>query len=86
MANEIVEQAVASAVQQSYDAWAAQHPGLAAVIDRIALTSQAAQSLRDSAEYKQAVADFQQGMTEANLLSRLMDLAEPILAGILKTT
>jgi hypothetical protein len=85
MANELIEQAVARAVQQTYDAWAAQHPSLAAVIDRIALTTQAAQSIRDSAEYKQAVADFHQGLAETDLLNRLLDLAGPILAGILQS-
>ncbi len=84
MASELIEQIIAHAVQQAYDAWAAQHPTLAAVIDRIALTQQAAQSLRDTEEYRQAVADYHRGMVETDLLNRLLDLAGPVLAKILQ--
>lgn len=83
MASEVIEQLVVRAVQQAYDAWAAQHPSLAAVIDRIALTQQAAQSLRNSEDYRNAVADFHAGLAEADLLNRLLDLAGPIVTGLL---
>lgn len=85
MASEPIEQLVVRAVKQAYDAWAAEHPGLAAVIDRIALTAQAAQSLRASADYRQAVADYHRGLAEVDLLNRLLDLAGPIIAGLLQT-
>lgn len=83
MASELMEQLVVRAVQQAYDAWAGQHPGLAAVIDRIALTQQAAQSLRDSEDYRKAVADYHQGLAESDLLGRLLDLAGPIVTALL---
>jgi hypothetical protein len=85
MADKRIEQLVVQAVQQAYDAWAAEHPGLAAVIDRITLTEQAAQSLRTSADYRKAVGDFHQGLAETDLLGRLLDLAGPILAALLQT-
>ena len=85
MASERIEHLVTQAVQQAYDVWAAQHPSLAAVIDRIALTEQAAQSLRTSADYRKAVADFHRGLAEVDLLNRLLDLVAPIIAGLLQT-
>lgn len=85
MANEFIEQAVVRAVQRAYDAWAAEHPNLAAVIDRISLTQQAAQSLRDSDEYRQAVAAYHQGMAESELLNKLFDLAGPIVTALLQS-
>ena len=84
MASELIEQLVVRAVQQSYDLWAAEHPNLAAVIDRIALTQQAAQSLRASEDYRNAVADYHRGLAEADLLNRLIDLAGPIVTGLLQ--
>ncbi len=84
MASEPIEQLVVRAVEQAYDAWAAQHPSLAAVIDRITLTTEVAQSLRTSADYRKAVADYHRGLAEADLLSRLIDLAGPIVTGLLQ--
>ncbi len=83
MADESVEQAVVRAVQQAYDAWALEHPSLAAVIDRITLTERAIESLRDSNEFRQAVQAYHESQSEFNLLSKLIDLAGPIVASIL---
>jgi hypothetical protein len=84
MASEEIEQVIVRAVEQAYDAWAAQHPTLAAVIDRISVTHQTVESLRASEDYRQAVADFHQGMAEADLLNRLIDLAAPLLTSLLQ--
>ncbi|MDY6913156.1 MAG: hypothetical protein SVT52_01675 [Planctomycetota bacterium] len=83
MADEMVQQIVVRAVQQAYDAWAAEHPSLAAVIDRISLTEQTVESLRDSEQYRQAVAGYHQSRSELELLNKLIDLASPILGAIL---
>jgi len=85
MANEIVEQAIVRAVQQTYDDWAADHPSLAAVIDRISLTGKAVESLRESPEYAAAVAAFGESRCELELLKRLTELAAPIIWSILGT-
>jgi DNA-binding GntR family transcriptional regulator len=84
MPNERIEQLTVRAVQQAYDAWAAEHPNLAGVIDRITVTEQTAQSLRASADYRQAVADFHRGMAEADLLNHLIDLVSPLLTALLQ--
>ena len=83
MTDELVRQTVASAVQQTYDDWATEHPSLAAVIDRIALTDRMVESLRDSEQYRQAVAAYHSGLSETDLLHRLTELAGPILTAVL---
>ena len=83
MSDEIVRQAVVRAVQRAYEDWAAEHPSLAAVIDRITLTQRAAESLRDTQEYRDAVAAYHQAASETDFLHRLTELAGPILASIL---
>lgn len=86
MANETlsqVQQIVAQAVGQAYEAWAAQHPSLAAVIDRVLLTQRTVESLRESAEYRQAVDAFHRDQNELGLLKQLIELAAPLLAGLL---
>lgn len=83
MSDENVQSAVAQAVSQAYETWAAEHPTLAAVIDRLALTQQTADSLRQSPEYKQAVTDFGKAQSELTLVSQLVELAGPIIRGIL---
>lgn len=83
MTDELVQQTVARSVQRAYDDWAVEHPSLAAVIDRITLTQRAVESLRDSEEYREAVAAYHRGLSEADLLARLTELAGPILTAIL---
>jgi hypothetical protein len=84
MASELIEQLIVRAVERAYDAWAGEHPNLAAVIDRITVTQQTAQSLRASEDYRNAVADFHRGMAEADLINRLIDLASPLLTALLQ--
>jgi hypothetical protein len=83
MTDDTVQQTVARSVRQAYDAWALEHPSLAEVIDRITLQDRVVELLRDTEEYRQAVASYQRGMTETDLLNRLMELVSPILAAVL---
>lgn len=83
MTDEVVNQTVAKAVERTYDDWATEHPSLAAVIDRITLTKHVVESLRDSQEYRDAIAAYQRGLNETDLLQRLMDLAGPVLTALL---
>lgn len=83
MTDELVQQTVVRAIQRAYDGWAIEHPSLANVIDRISLTQNAVESLRDSQEYRDAVAAYHRGMSETDLLARLTALAGPILTGVL---
>lgn len=85
MANELVEQIVVSAVQQAYDAWALEHPTLASVIDRIELTQQTLESLRQSQEYRQAIEAYHRSRGEMELLNRLIDLAGPLVRTVLSS-
>ena len=83
MTDQLVEQTVAGAVQRAYDDWAVEHPSLAAVIDRISLTDRTVESLRQSQEYREAVAAYHCGLSELDLLGRLAELAGPIITSIL---
>ncbi len=83
MTDEIVQQTIVRAVQRSYDDWAVEHPSLAAVIDRISLTQHVVESLRDCPEYREALAAYQRGLSETDLLGRLTELAGPILTALL---
>ncbi len=83
MTDELVQQTIVRAVQRAYDDWTVEHPSLAAVIDRITLTQHAVESLRDSPEYRDAIAGYRRGLTETDLLVRLTELAGPILAALL---
>ena len=83
MSDAIVHKAIADAVGQAYESWAAEHPSLAAVIDRISLTDRAVESLRQSAEYRQAVSDYHRGLNELTLLNQLVELAGPVVQRIL---
>lgn len=82
MSGERIQSAVAQAVSQAYDAWAAEHPTLASTIDRMTVTDQAAESLRQSPEYRQAVIDFGKAQSELAFVSQLIELATPILLGL----
>jgi len=53
------------------------------VIDRISLTDRAVESLRDSDEFRQAVAAYHRGMSETDLLNKLLDLAGPVVSRLL---
>ncbi|MCD4823577.1 MAG: hypothetical protein K8S55_03150 [Phycisphaerae bacterium] len=83
MPNEIVKNAVNKATRQAYDDWAVAHPSLAAVIDQVSITERAAESLRNSAQYKQAVAAYHQSRNEADLLNQLANIAGPVIQSIL---
>lgn len=83
MAQDEIESAVSKAVAQAYEAWAVEHPSLAAVIDRTKLTHQTVESLRSSPQYQQAIEGYYQGLNELNLANQLLDLAVPILGRIL---
>lgn len=85
MADEIVTQTVARAVQQAYEDWAVEHPSLADVINRITVTGRAVESLRNGEDFRRAVAAYHQGRNELELLNRLIELAGPIVRGILGT-
>ncbi len=83
MEDDYIQQLVVRAVQQAYDAWAAEHPSLAAVIDRISLTQQAVESLRSSRAFRQAVEGYHSAAAEMQLLDRLTELAWPIVSAIM---
>jgi len=77
--NEFIERAT----EQAFDYWAVEHPSLAAVINRIRLTERTAQSLRQSPEYRQALAAYRKGRDELAFFARLIELAEPILRAVI---
>jgi hypothetical protein len=83
MTVENVQQLAVRAVQQAYDAWAAGHPSLASVIDRIELTQQTLESLQPSQPHRDAVAAYYKTGDGPELLRQLTELARPIFAGIL---
>ena len=83
MSEQTVQSTVEQAVGQAFDRWSAEHPSLAAVIDHITLTERAVESLRDSDEYRQAVAAYHRGMSETDLLNKLLDLAGPVISSLL---
>jgi len=83
MENEQIQQIVVRAVQQAYDAWAVEHPSLAAVIDRITLTEQATESLRNSPQFAEAMESYRTASVELQLLNRLTELAGPVVSAIL---
>ena len=83
MTDETVQQIVTKAVQQAYEDWAVEHPGLAGVIDGIVLAQRTVESLRDSEQYREALEEYQQARIESNLFNRILTLAGPILQTIL---
>ncbi len=83
MPDEMVQQMIVRAVQQTFDVWAREHPSLSTVIDRITLTERAATSIRQSDEFRQAVSAYHAGRNELDLLNRLLDLAGPVVAALL---
>lgn len=84
MLNEqTLNELVVRAVQRAFDAWAAEHPTLAEMIDRITLTRRVIESVRASDEFRQAIAHSQAESLEASLLTTLIDIARPLVVGIL---
>jgi hypothetical protein len=83
MTEETINELVAAAVGKEFDEWAAEHPSLAAVIDRVRLTQQTVQSLRNTDAFRQAIAAYHRDENELGLLAKLGDLAGPALRGIL---
>lgn len=84
MTNDPIQSAVEQAVERAYADWAAEHPGLSAVIDRIKLVEHTAASLRTSPQFAQAVEAYHQARCEQALLGRLIDLAGPILRQVIQ--
>ena len=83
MTSEIVEQVIVRAVGQAYDDWAMEHPGLSAVIDRIAVTERTCESLRNSQAFRRAVEAYHHSRCELDLLNPLVELAGPIVHSLL---
>ncbi|MBS3734471.1 MAG: hypothetical protein KGY99_06040 [Phycisphaerae bacterium] len=84
MTSDLVRHAVEQAVGEAFDAWAAEHPSLAAVIDRIAVTDRSVASLRKTDAYRRAVAAFYRDRSELDLVGRLTDAAGQILRRVLE--
>ena len=78
-----IQAAVQKATEQAYSDWASAHPSLANVIDRVVLTEQATESIRQSPEFSQAVAGFYESQNELDLVNQLIDLAGPVLQKVL---
>lgn len=83
MASEQIRQAVVKAVEMAYEAWAVEHPSLAQAIDRISLCERVVESLRQTRQYQQALEAYSRGRDEAQLVSELTQLIEPILGAML---
>lgn len=84
MTDQRVRELVEQAVSDRYGAWAGRHPSLASVIDRMTVVEQAAQSIRATPAYAEAVAQYHQAGGEQELLGRLLGLAETVVATILR--
>jgi ABC-type bacteriocin/lantibiotic exporter with double-glycine peptidase domain len=78
-----INELVVRAVQRAFDAWAVEHSTLADVIDRITLTQRAIESMRASEEFRRAIAHYQNENLEATLLGQLVEVAKPLIVGIL---
>jgi len=72
-----IQSLVARAVGGAFEDWARLHPSLAAVIDRVELTSRISLSIRQNPSYKEAIAAFHRSQNELELLDRLISLAGP---------
>jgi hypothetical protein len=70
---------VEKAIGQAFDAWAAQHPSLAGVIDRLELSDRTVDRLRNTPEYKAAEEEYVQARIEADFLNKVLDLAKQVL-------
>ena len=76
---EIVEEAVG----QAWDAWAAEHPSQAAVIDQLDIKHRTAAELRETEEYRAAVEAYHDGLAETDMLKRLVEMAVPLVGAVL---
>lgn len=80
MSDGTVQRTVSRAVDRAYDAWAAEHPNLSAVIDRMTVKRRTVASIRETRSYRQAVAAYHDARNELELLERLTDLAAAAIA------
>ena len=78
-----IQAAVQKATEQAYYDWAAAHPSLAGMIDRLVLTERTTESIRQSPEFRQALAGFYESQNELDLVNQLINLAGPILQKVL---
>jgi hypothetical protein len=83
MSDPRIEQIISSAVGAAFDAWAVEHPGLAAAIDRLNFSDSVVESLRKSPQYRQALEEYRKSNLELDLLNRLVELAGPIVTALL---
>lgn len=81
--NAAIRQLVGRAVGASFDSWAAEHPSLAAAIDRCRLEQQVVSNLRDTPEYRAAVEAYQQSRSQTELLENLSAAAGRVLGRLL---
>lgn len=79
----IVEEAIEEATERAYLEWSAEHPSLARVIDRMQLVERTATSLRRTPEFRRAVQSYQQAGCEMCLVTRLSELAGPVIRVVL---
>lgn len=84
MGDERVQALVEQAVGRQFEAWAREHPSLAAAIDRVAVVDRASRRLRESDDYRAAVGAYRQARDEQRLLAELADLAQNALAVLLR--
>ncbi len=75
MNDNVVPETLARAVGQAYEEWSVEHPSLAAVIDRTRLSGMAVDRLRETAEFRRAVASYYRNRSEVELLDQLLSLA-----------
>lgn len=79
----LIHQTIQDATRQAWRDWACEHPSLANVIDRLAVTTRTAEKLRQSPEYHRALADYHRSRNEMNLFNRLVALAGPLIPTML---
>jgi hypothetical protein len=83
MSDPTIRKALAAAVNRAFDAWASEHPNLAAVIDRIRLTEHAAANIRETPEYAAAVDAYRRERSDVELLRALTEVALPVVSRFL---
>jgi capsid protein len=81
--NDLVSRTVEQAVEQAWADWAALHPNLAGVINRMVITQRTVTKLRESDAFARAVADYYRSRNEMNLLNELLAQARPLLGSLL---